>query len=238
MAGTRRFRGAAVGALAAAVLIVLALAASSPLGPLMRMAPRTAAPPPPLDVLTATPEPEPEQPPLPPVEANQTAADALGWGLLAVGALIALAVLALIVRWLARRRWSAPGVGRGAADDRPEGGVQVDGDEIAADVHVTLADSLARLRSGIAVGDAIVACWRRLEEVAATSGAERQPTDTAEEFTVTVLRHTAADPADLRELADIYRAALFGARPPDEADRERAIACLTRIVDALEGVRA
>ena len=41
-----------------------------------------------------------------------------------------------------------------------------------------------------------------------------------------------------RELADLYRGAMFGARPPDESDRERAIACLTKLLDALEGAHA
>lgn len=215
-----------------ALLLVMAWAATSPLGPLLQDTPRPTTPPSPMVVPTASPEPAPTQTMFPEIEPNETATQVFGWVLMTVGALLGLLVLAVLVRWLLRVRWRAPGIGSGGDETRTEEGVEVSADEITADAAETLAASLARLRSGLAVGDAIVACWRRLEEVAAASGVPRGPADTAEEFTVDVLRHTPADPADLHRLADLYRAAMFSGRPLGDAARDRAVDCLESLLAA------
>lgn len=236
MDGAARGRGAVVASVTAAGLCVVALAASSRPGPAVELPPAPTAGP-------LTPPPAPEFSPtplaLPTGAAQPELVRALSLTVLWVLVVLALALLAYL-GWLARRAvlrrrppplMVPPGQG-------PLGGIEV-ADVDAEAVGDTLAASIARLRSGVSVDEAIVACWRSLEALAGESGATRRPTDTAEEYTVAVLTATAADPRDLEELADLYRRALFAGRPPTEGDRDRAVACLERLVAALApgGVR-
>lgn len=108
-------------------------------------------------------------------------------------------------------------------------------DVVEQDVREALGLSLAGLRHGDDAGETILQCWRRLEEVAARHGAARRASQTAEEYTLALLRHTALDPADLRALADLYRAALFAEVPPGEDGRRRAVDLLERLLATLDG---
>lgn len=102
-----------------------------------------------------------------------------------------------------------------------------------AEVEEQLRVSIDQLRLGGSVDDAIIACWRRLEDLAADSGIERRPSQTSSEFTVDVLAQTRAEPADLTDLARLYRRAMFGRVAPDESARNEAIGCLQRLSAAL-----
>lgn len=229
------WRSVLVTALTVAALALVALAATTPRGPVVVMPPAWDASP-----ASLSPEPVPTNTP-PPLVFPEVAPDPrvtalleslLPWLLVIVVVGVLLVVGYMAGRALARRRppvFAPPPTG-------PVAGVEV----AAVDAEVlagTLSDSLDRLRAGMAVDDAVVACWRRLEEVAGASGAVREPTDTAEEYTVTVLRATPADPADLRRLADLYRAAMFGATPLTERDRASAIDALERLVAAVSPER-
>ncbi len=108
-------------------------------------------------------------------------------------------------------------------------------DVVEQDVREALGLSLAGLRHGDDAGETILQCWRRLEEVAARHGAARRASQTAEEYTLALLRRTALDPADLRALADLYRAALFAEVPPGEDGRRRAVDLLERLLATLDG---
>lgn len=108
-------------------------------------------------------------------------------------------------------------------------------DVVEQDVREALGLSLAGLRHGDDAGETILQCWRRLEEVSARHGAARRASQTAEEYTLALLRRTALDPADLRALADLYRAALFAEVPPGEDGRRRAVDLLERLLATLDG---
>lgn len=216
---------------AGTLLVVVGLAATSTPGPAVIFATSTPVARPSVWP-TATPSPAGPTA-MVSVEPNpvaQAVFDVVLWLLVAA---LAVAAFAFMV-WLARTYVLRPPQMADGVRGAHEGGVEVG--EVADDeIRETLADSLLRLRAGVDVGEAIVECWRRLEQVAGASGAERQPTDTAEEYTLTVMSSTSADATDLGELAELYRAAMFGGRTMAEDDRARALACLERLVVALGG---
>lgn len=107
--------------------------------------------------------------------------------------------------------------------------------EITEDEVVeSFAETLQRLRSGGAVDDAILDCWRRLSEIAERSGVPRRASQTSEEFTVAILAHTSANPTDLRTLAGLYRQAMFSTHLPGDLERQRAVECLERLHDSMK----
>lgn len=208
------------------VLVLAALGASSRWGPMVTVIPGdpepVATPPPPP---SASPTPSPdvwqERPETEPLEIPT-------W-LIELVIVLAVAAVAVLVVWLvvaSYRALRAPGLPRaveatGTAVEVPE----IDQEEVS----LSLEQTLARLRSGLAVDDAIVECWRRLETIAADSGIGRATTQTSEEFTVAILAHAVVDDAALTELAALYRRAVFSAHVLTEADRERAIRCVERL---------
>lgn len=144
-----------------------------------------------------------------------------------------LLVLALVAAWylvrlLRRLRWEREQASEAEVSQAEP--VRVDLDE--------LADELGRTREHLAttadLHGAVVECWRRLEDLAAASGAARQPWQSTSEYSVDVLQHTPAERSDLVELADTYRAACYSSTPATEADRQRALACIDRLSAALE----
>lgn len=106
-----------------------------------------------------------------------------------------------------------------------------------AQVEEQLRASIDELRLGGSVDDAIIACWRRLEDLAAASGIERRPSQTSTEFTVDLLAQTRAEASDLNQLARLYRRAMFDSQAPGEDARAEAIGCLQRISGALTAPR-
>lgn len=94
------------------------------------------------------------------------------------------------------------------------------------DLGAAFSEVLAGLRSGADVDGAVVQCWRQVEALAARQGLPRHPAQTAEEFTLHVLSGSRARPDDMRQLAGLYRAAMFSTRRATEADRDIAITCL------------
>lgn len=212
---------------AALVLILGSLGATSSWGPLVEVQRPTTTPPPP----PPPPEPSPsftapgnvehlpEPPPVPEIP------EWLGQLVIAVG----VAALAGLVIWflsrVARavrspdlRRARAP---MGAAEEAPE----VDEEQVAE----SLSRTIASLRSGMAVDDAVVECWHRLEAIAADSGVERGPAQTSQEFTASILGHSVVDQTALADLAALYRRAMFSTHVLSDKDRHHAIDCLERL---------
>ncbi|GAB3945699.1 hypothetical protein GCM10027614_37920 [Micromonospora vulcania] len=90
---------------------------------------------------------------------------------------------------------------------------------------------------------AVIACWVRLEEAAATAGVPRRPGDTPTDLVTRLLR---GDPeagvpaivsADvLAEFAHVYREARYATHPVDERTRDQARAALRRLRGELAAV--
>ena len=220
-------------AVALVVLLLVALGAASPRPAAVEIIPR------PLPTATPSPAPLPtfdvlssQSPLLPMPEAEPLVLPE--WADDVVRILAVAAVLALVGAFLYRlsrelirteRRHAAPPTG--AAAEIPE----IDDEELAE----TLQETVAELRQGIPVEGAVIECWRRLEQVAVSSGIFRRPAQTAQEFTVEVLSHAVVDAAALDELAELYRQAMFSTHELTDADRDRAIAALEALSAQLTG---
>lgn len=146
---------------------------------------------------------------------------------------IAIAVVVALLAWLVAkvvRALRAPDMDKAAA----AAGTAVEIPDIdEEEVTLSFEEALARLRSGVAVDDAVVECWRRLEQIASDSGVSRGPSETSEEFTTRILAHTSVDSAALERLASLYRQALFSTHVLTDADRDRAIDCIGQLAAQL-----
>jgi len=218
-----------------ALLVVLTLGSTSRFG-------RIASPSlvQPIQITPASSSAEPSAPPRPSIaprpDSHPFVVPAwIGEALLALAALAVLVVIALVVARTLRQ------LGDKRSLERAEADRVVDADalpELVESVSESLADTLQRLRTGEHLDDVILECWRRLEDAAAATGSPRLPSQTAEEFTVSVLAATPARPGDLRVLADLYRRAMFSTLPAAPDDRVRAVDALERLLDAFRGERA
>jgi len=77
--------------------------------------------------------------------------------------------------------------------------------------------------------DAIIACWLRLEDVAADVGVARRPAETAADLTERVLATHQVSAATLSRLADLYREARFSTHQLDASARIEARAALEQV---------
>ncbi len=221
----------------ALALALLALGATSRIGRLATPLPRRS-----VDVGTAPQQVVPthsQTPVVPILPRSQTHHAAPPWVLQLVLVLAAVAVLVVI--WLIVRRVFGRLAERRALT-RAHGGAAPAQEaeplpEFVAEVVESFHQTLARLMAGDSTDEAILECWRRLEDAAAATGVPREPTRTATEFTVDLLRATPARPDDLRTLADLYRQAMFSTIPVSDADRRRAVAALGRLAADLGSTR-
>lgn len=221
-----------VGLLVLLVLALVTLGAMSPWGEVISTDPRpmptvetetelitqSAAPPPSIF-------PEDMLPPPTEREVPQWLRELLG----ALGVVLAGVLLAWLGSRVAKevrgRRLRKAKASAGTADEVPE----VAQEEVAESFGVTLE----RLRAGMDMDDAIIQCWRRLEQVAEVSGVARKPHQTSEEFTIAIVSHAVVDSDALGELASLYRQAMFSTHVLDDDDRARAVECLERLVSQL-----
>lgn len=100
------------------------------------------------------------------------------------------------------------------------------------DVATAIAEAVEKVLAEIERGetrDAIIACWLRLEEVAAQAGVARRPAETAEELTARVLAAHRVSRPTLERLAELYREARFSAHRMEETARDEARRALERI---------
>ncbi|MBK7820087.1 MAG: DUF4129 domain-containing protein [Tessaracoccus sp.] len=226
-----RRRGATLVVGALGVLVLAALGAGSQWGRIVTIRPETPQPPPVEPLASPTwspsfpPHPLGDLPEVEPARLPDWVAELAGALVVAAGLALAAWLVVVLVKAFRAPGLRLAGAGTGSAVEIPE----IDEEEVA----LSLAQTLARLRSGVAVGDAVVECWRRLEAIAAETGVAREPTQTSEEFTVAILAHTVVDDDALGDLARLYRRAMFSTHVLNDDDREHAVGCIERLADQM-----
>ena len=80
---------------------------------------------------------------------------------------------------------------------------------------------------------AVIACWARLEAVAAGAGVERRPGDTSTDLVVRLLGAHRVSADVLADFAAVYRLARFAAHGVDDGMRARAQAALRQLRDEM-----
>ncbi|MDG4793282.1 DUF4129 domain-containing protein [Micromonospora sp. WMMD1082] len=179
-------------------------------------------------------EPRPSIPAEPREAAEQTRTEIPSWLGTATLVLLGLALLAVLgyLAWTVLRGVTLR-VTR-ALPARPErrraGGTAA---EVAAAVDAGLVELDDRATDP---RTAVIACWVRLEEAAATAGVSRLAGDTPTDLVSRLLR---GDPSSgvpaivsadvLAEFAHVYREARYATRPVDERTRDQARAALRRL---------
>jgi len=182
---------------------------------------RLSPPPPPTEIVESeTIEERDDQDVSPWVER---VARLIGWGSLAVAAVITTVVL-----WRTRptfERWR-----RRRALDQPMNVLP----DVVATVAAGAEEQRAALRRG-APRNAIVECWLLLETAVVDSGIPPRPADTSTELVERVLARPEVDAAALEALASLYREARFSDHEMSEASRRAAIGALDAVHDGLHG---
>jgi Domain of unknown function (DUF4129) len=128
--------------------------------------------------------------------------------------------------------WYAAGLVRLPHRSRDTGREDAEIETAPADVRRTVADIVDEVLVQIERGqtrDSIIACWIRLEEVAAGVGIARRPSETAGELTERVLAAQRVDADALTRLADLYREARFSTHDLDASARIEARSALEDI---------
>ncbi len=180
-------------------------------------------------------------PPGPPPEVTEPTPrhlpEAFFWALGAVVFLLILVLLVLVavavwnhrrggtVRVRRRRRLAATRpvtTGRKGQSDEP--------------ALVTVVDeSLAALAAGDEPRAVVIACWLRLQELAAAAGVSACAADTADDLVLRLLRSQRVSEEVLVDLADVYRRARYSPHPVDERMSQAASSALRQLRQALVG---
>lgn len=157
------------------------------------------------------------------------------WLLYVLGGLLiaVIAVGLLVAIWLMVRGrvWSRPRrLDEPAAAPRTAAGQAAD--QVVAAVDAGLSDL-----SDVDLDPrrAVIACWLRLEQVAAAAGTPRQVADTPTDLVTRLLAAHHVDPAVLAGFAEIYRRARYATHTVDEQMRGQARAALETIRSELTG---
>jgi len=217
---TGRSRAALAAGVTLGLLLLVLAAASGPVG-FLHESGRRLDPPPPQPASTGSDEPT--QQTLHEVTRGQKQLIDLSW----LGTLFATAMLlvvVLVVLALLRHLW----VQRWRPPERP---AQVDfelapDDRLAASLQAAataLQDTLDHGRPA----DAIVSCWRRLQQEATDAGLPPDPAETSTEYVVRALHRLDLDPRATAGLAALYREARFSEHPLGEDARAAARASLS-----------
>jgi Domain of unknown function (DUF4129) len=155
-----------------------------------------------------------------------------------VGMLLLAAVLLIrTVDWLRLRLARRRAAGR--LSDYVSGKALVDEEvdtpeELADEVRLAIAE----LDDAPAPEDAILACWVRLERVAATSGVPRASSDTPSDLVVRLLDAHDVRRESLVRLAALYEQARYSPFPLEEGARAEARDALEAVESDLRGVPA
>lgn len=161
-----------------------------------------------------------------PSDELESAAPALDWLMIAF-ALVILAIVVKLLKWLLNRDWEESG--------------PPDEDEEIDDLGLLLSATSETTRAAaLTEGEprnVVVRCWVALEDAAASSGLERNPAETAAEFTRRFLGTWDVDEATTRELAELYREARFSRHPVAPPVAERAVELVGSIHDQLRRAR-
>ncbi len=143
-------------------------------------------------------------------------------------AILAAALVAVL--WLiARNRASS----RPGEIDEPRAAPVAAAEEVVAAVDAGLSDLSD---TDLDPRRAVIACWVRLEQVAAAAGTPRQASDTPTDMVTRLLAAHQVDANVLAAFADIYRRARYATHAVDEQMRGQARAALERVRSALTGV--
>jgi Domain of unknown function (DUF4129) len=150
--------------------------------------------------------------------------------------LLAIVLLVRTIDWLRLRLARRRDAGRLA--DYVSGEAVLDEDvdddeELANEVRA----GIAALDDAREPTDAILACWLRLERVAATFGVARDPADTPTDLVVRLLGAHDVRRETLVRLAALYERARYSPTPLDESARTEARAALHAVEADLRGVR-
>lgn len=166
----------------------------------------------------ATPEPDP-------TESHSPDAVASIFGLISVLAEIAAVLIAMFVigAMVTGSRWG--GRHTGGRRGSPATPFQPPTDEVLADA---INRGLAELMRG-SPSDAIVNCWRHVEEAAVSAGVELHASDTAGELADRIVITFGAPGEALGHLAGLYREARFSTHTMTEQARADAGRCLRDI---------
>lgn len=176
-------------------------------------------------------------PPQEPPTRDLPVAETLEKFMLTLIVLVMVALVALAVYWIVRRLRAA-----WRPEDGASGADRLDGDAMPGEAMgidpAALATAVARAEAHLAAaaepGDAVVAAWVALEDEARLQGVGRRPAQTATEFTVELLTHSAAPAASVSVLRGLYHRARFTAHPVTSDDVADARAALARIAAALD----
>lgn len=107
--------------------------------------------------------------------------------------------------------------------------VEAEGERLRAErLAEAVETGLAQVETGTP-DDAVIACWVALEQAAAAVDLNRQPAETAAEFTTRVFGDSKASYDDLEALAALYREARYSRHVSSEAARSAARTILRRL---------
>lgn len=209
---------------AAVTLIVTAVVAAMYANPVINRTPASGMT---LDAPTPGARPTSSVVPEPSPTATDDQAESTGalWPLVVVGTLGSIVVLVLF--WsLLRERWGrlrrpARPASVSTAEPVPDGKGRLS--EAVEESIAELDDTATDPRR------AVIACWVRLEQVAATVGTPRSPSDTSTDLVARLLTEHRISAPVLDQLAGLYRAARFAPSEVPGSMRDLARAALGRI---------
>lgn len=121
---------------------------------------------------------------------------------------------------------------RAEIDEPPVAPVVAAAEEVVAAVDAGLSDLSD---TDLDPRRAVIACWVRLEQVAAAAGTPREISDTPTDLVTRLLAAHRVDPTVLGAFADVYRRARYATHTVDEQMRGQARAALERVRSALTG---
>jgi hypothetical protein len=159
--------------------------------------------------------------------------EAIFWAI-AIG--IALVILGYIGRFLLGIIRETH-LGGDDKEKKDRGSPEMAAETVAKRLTEVVDEVLATIERG-ETREAIIACWMRLEDVAAGVGVARRPAETAADFTERVLATYQVTAPALSELADLYREARFSAHTMGDAQRAAARTALETVRDDLVARRA
>ncbi|RMF87561.1 MAG: DUF4129 domain-containing protein [Nitrospinota bacterium] len=166
------------------------------------------------------PQPPPSPPPAPQEEMPPaTPSRLLGLVLFGLAALLvgSLALLGLWV-WIETIRWRY-----GQADET-----------MVQELMEAMALGIEDLRQEPDPRRAVIACYRRLEQVLRQHGLPRRAYETPEEYMRVALRHFSLPAHPFRQLTRLFERARFSLHPLYETDKRQAIEALTTIRAAVD----
>jgi uncharacterized protein DUF4129 len=174
--------------------------------------------------------------PVRPQSGTSTSTPLAGWliDIAKYGCVLLVGVVVLALLWLVIKSLLSRGSSRRAATFGVAGTMNRRDAVLAA-----VDDSIAELaRDDGEAREAVIACWVRLEAVAAAAGSEQQVHHTSSDLVSRLLGDHQVSASVLLALADLYRTARYSTQYIDSSMREQARAALGRLRDELSRSRS